>query len=55
MASRSTLTALALAGSARAFVAPATRYRSPHTAHTVVVDPTLLADAPTAVADAAQS
>lgn len=51
MASRSTLTALALAGSARAFVAPATRCRSPQTAHTVVVDPTLLADAPTAALD----
>ena len=47
-ASRSTLTTLALAGSARAFVAPATRCRSPHT---FVVDPTLLADAPTAALD----
>ena len=43
------LTALALAAYARAFVvAPATRCRSPHT---FVVDPTLLADAPTAALD----
>lgn len=46
------LTALALAGTARAFVvAPATRCRSPQTSMRFVVDPTLLADTPTAALD----